>query len=45
MKQHLEELLARALARAVASGDLQLAEVPVPYLEVPRERRLRMDGR
>ena len=39
MKRRLQELLARALASAVAKGAIEISAVPAPQLEVPRERQ------
>lgn len=39
MRKHLEGLLARAVRNAAAAGALRLDRVPVPQLEVPRERQ------
>jgi len=39
MKRRLQELLARALATAVAKGAITVSDLPTPQLEAPRERQ------
>jgi arginyl-tRNA synthetase len=39
MKKRLQELLARAVATAMAKGAIAVPRVPTPQLEVPRERQ------
>jgi len=39
MKRRLQQLLARALATAVAKGAITVSSIPTPQLDVPRERQ------